>query len=303
MEQEPFWNSALGIFLVIAIAIVAGLVIGFMAQKAGVSSFIEKLFADFTNLLAYVVVTFAFLGIFAIAWQVIKVGGGQPFDANKALETAKFVFGAILPLLGTWVGAVLTHYFQKESLAAATQNITELAKTVSNPGKLGSLAAKDFMIGPGKIVTLPTALQGQPDNKIPLSDIITHLKTNKRDRLPLFADNKGSGAAKCVVHLSKIEKYLADKVLNAQDGGQNIAALSLDDLLTDVQLAATFKSSFSLVRESATLADAKAAMDSMTSAPGVPGNCYDIFVTATGSASEPVLGWITNDIINENAKD
>ncbi|HEX7516361.1 MAG TPA: hypothetical protein VF345_03640 [Chthoniobacterales bacterium] len=40
----------------------------------------------------------------------------------------------------------------------------------------------------------------------------------------------------------------------------------------------------------------------MTSAPGVPGNCYDIFVTTTGSASEPVTGWITNDIINENAK-
>ena len=76
----------------------------------------------------------------------------------------------------------------------------------------------------------------------------------------------------------------------------------LADLLTDSHLAPIFKSSFSLVKESATLADAKAAMDSMTSAPGVPGNCYDIFVTATGSATEPVLGWITNDIINENAK-
>jgi hypothetical protein len=300
MEQAPFWNSAPGIFAVIVIAIIVGLVIGLISKKGGVSSFIEKLFADFTNVLAYVVVTFAFVAIFAIARQVIKVGGGQPFDANKALDTAKFVFGAILPLLGTWVGAVLAHYFQKENLATATQSIADLAKTVSNTGKLSSLAAKDFMIGPGKIITLPAALQGQKDDQILLSDIIAHLKTNKRDRIPLFADNKGSGAAKCVIHLSKVEKYLADKALNA--GGQNLTTLKLADLLTDAQLAPMFKSSFSLVKESATLAEAKAAMDSMTSAPGVPGNCYDIFVTATGSASEPILGWITNDIINENAK-
>ena len=83
-----------------------------------------------------------------------------------------------------------------------------------------------------------------------------------------------------------------------------MTTLKLADLilLADGQLAPLFKSSFSLIKESATLADAKAAMDSMTSAPGVTGNCYDIFVTATGSASDPVLGWITNDIINENAK-
>ena len=42
-------------------------------------------------------------------------------------------------------------------------------------------------------------------------------------------------------------------------------------------------------------------MDAMTSAPGIPGRCYNIFVTATGREGEPVLGWITNDIINENA--
>jgi hypothetical protein len=320
--HPPFWNSALGIFIVIVIAILAGLVIGLIARKGGTSpsgtrstptnglvGLVGKLlnmFNDFTNVLAYVVVTFAFLGIFAIARQVIKVGGGQPFDANKALESAKFVFGAILPLLGTWVGAVLAHYFQKESLAAANQSITDLAKTVGNAGKLASLPVKDFMIGPGKIITLPPDLQGKQDSEIPLKKVSDHLKNTNRDRLPLFADNKGSGVVTYVVHLSKIEKYLADKALNAPAAdaasaeAPNIAGLTLADLLKDVQPALTFKN-FSFVKESATLADAKAAMDSMTSTPGVPGNCYDIFVTATGSPSETVLGWITNDIINQNA--
>ena len=423
MEEAPFWNSALGIFIVIVIAILAGFVIGFIARKGGTSpngtrstptnglvGLVGKLldmFNDFTNVLAYVVVTFAFLGIFEIARQVIKVGGG---DAAKALESAKFVFGAILPLLGTWVGAVLAHYFQKENLAAANQSISDLVKTVSTPGKLASLPVKDYMIGPGKIITLPVELQGMKDSEIPLRAIVDHLDLKQRDRLPLFADNKGSGAARCVIHLSKIQKFLAGKVLppatisppsavaggaqgggtagagavgggaagggaaaggaagggaagggaagggaagggaadggaagggaaaggaagggaaggGAADGGaagggaaaggaagggaagggaapltsiEQLAELTLGDLLGE-PMDPLFKSSFSLVKESATLAEAKAAMDSMTSAPGGPGNCYDIFVTATGSATEPVLGWITNDIINQNA--
>lgn len=338
VEQEPCWNSSLGIFIVIAVVLAVVVLLGLARKKSGTGSFMEKLFAHFTDMLAYWVVILAFIGIFAIAWQVIKVGGGQPFDATKALDTAKFVFGAILPLLGTWVGTVLAHYFQKENLAAANQSITDLAKTVGNASKLASLPVKDVMIGPGTIITLPADLQGKQDSEIPLKTISDHLKSANRDRLPLFAGNKGSGVARYVVHLSNIDKYLADKALNASASpaapasaptvpgapaaqvapaspatpatpaapttpaaGQNIAALTLADLLTDAHLAPILKSSFSVVKESATLADAKTAMDSITNAP-VPGSCYDIFVTATGSPSEPVLGWITNDIINDNAK-
>lgn len=295
IEHERFWKSSLGIFIVIALVLAAGVLLGLVAQKGGLTSVLEKLFVNFTDMLAYWVVILAFVGIFVLGYVVLSW--------DHSADTTKYVFAAILPLLGTWVGTVLAHYFQKENLAAATKSISDMAKTVGNPGTLASLAAKDFMIPSGKIITLPPALQGQPDNAIPLRDIVTHLKTNQKDRLPLFAENKGSGAAKCVVHLSNIEKYLADKAVSAA-AGLDLTTLKLADLilLPDGQLAPMFKSSFSLIKESATLADAKAAMDSMTSAPGVAGNCYDIFVTATGSASEPVLGWITNDIINENAK-
>ena len=62
------------------------------------------------------------------------------------------------------------------------------------------------MIAPSQIITLPPARQSQPDNKkILLSDIVTPRQDQPKDRLPFFAENKGSGAAKCVVHLSKIE--------------------------------------------------------------------------------------------------
>jgi len=289
-----------------AYALIGGVILGWLAvyiTKGGsAGGFLAALGADFKNVLAYFVVTLAFVGIFFLSWKVITAGIGK--DQKQALDAAKFVFGAVLPLLGTWVGTVLAHYFQKENLAAATQSITDLAKGVTgNTSKLGALAARDFMIPPNKIITLPAELQNKPDSEILLSAIVTHLKANKRDRLPLFTDNKASGTAKCVVHLSRIEKFLADKVLNPV-ANQDLATLKLSDLITTngTDLSTDFKSTFSLVKESSTLADAKAAMEGMTNAPGVPSNCYDIFVTPSASATESVIGWITNDIINENAK-
>jgi hypothetical protein len=31
-------------------------------------------------------------------------------------------------------------------------------------------------------------------------------------------------------------------------------------------------------------------------------NCQDVFVTAGGKKEEPVLGWVTNEIIQKNTK-
>ena len=60
--------------------------------------------------------------------------------------------------------------------------------------------------------------------------------------------------------------------------------------------------SFVIVKGEGTLADAKNAMDNASAALGSKGNCYDAFVTESGNADQAVIGWITNDIINENAK-
>jgi cytochrome b561 len=306
MQAESFWHSWAGISLVIGAVLAVGMLIGAGLKKKDGSPSAASLFANFTNALAYMVVGLAFLGILILGYVVLS--------ADHSSDTTKYVFAAILPLLGTWVGTVLAHYFQKESLVAANQSISDLAKTVGNAGKLASLPVKDFMIGPGKITTLPPDLQGKKDEQIPLKSISDHLKSVKLDRVPLFAENKEGGVAEKVVHLSKIEKYLADKALNPTapavadpaGGGvpaapPNISALTLADLFREVLPPSTFKN-FTFVKESATLADAKVAMDSMTSTPGVIGNCYDIFVTATGVCTEPVIGWITNDIVNENAK-
>jgi len=248
--------------------------------------------------------------------------------ASAAMDKAKTVFDSLLPVFGTWVGTLLAFYFGKANFESGAR----IAQGGTGADRLRSVAVKDKMIGPSKITTLPPDLQGKQNSEIPLKKVSDHLKSVNLDRLPLFAGNKDSGVAEKVVHLSKIEKYLADKVLNvpikpgapaapagvpatpaapaaaaatpadpsAPAAEPPIVDLTLANLFKD-QPESTFKN-FTFVKESATLADAKLAMDSMTSTPGVDGNCYDVFVTATGDCKEPVIGWITNDIINENAK-
>jgi len=53
--------------------------------------------------------------------------------------------------------------------------------------------------------------------------------------------------------------------------------------------------SIDTVREDATLADVKALMEKNP-------HCQDVFVTKGGGRNEPVLGWITNAIVEENTK-
>ena len=214
LAVDRFWNTALGIFVVVVLVLIAllagGLAFALRAQKktqqpsqAGPSmsigpilSFLKDLFGDFTNVLAWLVIILAFIGIFLICYVALK---------DKSADTAKYVFGAVLPLLGTWVGAVLAHYFQKENLAAANQSITDLAAKVAGTDKL-STPVKTVMIRPDRIGTLPDNIAGNADDKIKLSDLVTHLDTAiKADRLSIFKDNKKTGPASRVLHRSIIE--------------------------------------------------------------------------------------------------
>src|SRR6266404_5075879 len=173
-----------GILLLLVVGV--GILIGLFLRKGGTEG-LTKFFGDFTNVLAYVVVVLAFIGIFWLARTVL----GATKDNQ---DNVKYVFGAILPLLGTWVGTVLAHYFQKENLAAATQSITSLASKVAGTDKLQATLAKDVMIKPDQTVTLPDKYIGQKVKDVRtqalLSELVDYLKSKNKDRLPLFCDNQ-----------------------------------------------------------------------------------------------------------------
>jgi hypothetical protein len=110
------------------------------------------------------------------------------------------------------------------------------------------------------------------------------------------------------LHRSIIERFITKQAFTADEPGKPkpdavpMPNLTLANLMNDKELGLVVLGSFALVKSEADLADAKKAMDNASAALGSKGNCYDVFVTDNGNADETVVGWITNDIINENAK-
>ena len=66
-------------------------------------------------------------------------------------------------------------------------------------------------------------------------------------------------------------------------------------MLNAPDLKPILEASIATVSEKVTLAEAKAAMDASK-------YCQDVFVTKAGTRNEAVTGWITNSIIEDNAK-
>jgi hypothetical protein len=255
------------------------------------------------NGLAIVVLALSTTGIIALAIYTLAA----PEPGGKS-DTAKFVFGAILPLLASWVGTVLAYYYSRENLAAATRSVTDLAQQITSTQRLASTPVTGKMLGRSAFVTLP------PDKARPwsvamsqtLESVQLYLEGRDVQRLPLFDEQDRLIA---VVHLSEITKFRASAMTRASAAqaigaqpargatGAPAAAPSqptLGDLLDDPRRRALFEA-FAVVPFTATLADAKAAMDALD-------KCEDVFVTTHGRRTDPVLGWITDNDIESVAR-
>lgn len=223
--------------------------------------------------LAMLLLIFSVFSVTALAITII-LKGGDP----------SHVMTAVLPLLGSWVGTVLAFYFSKENFAAATKSVTDLAKQITSKEKLETTLARDKMIPRDKMFILDS-----PETE-KLKDILDKLKAdNKGARIPFVGNND---IPRYIIHRSVIDQFLADK---AMAGATNLGDLTLGDLLQDPDIKKKIEQGFATVKEDATLADVKKAMDSSP-------DCQDVFVTKAGAKNEPILGWITNGIIEDNSK-
>jgi hypothetical protein len=199
------------------------------------------------------------------------------------------VFTAVLPLFGAWVGTILAFYFGKENFEAATRSVTNIAKAVGFMEKLKEIKVKDKMIRREDMSVI-----AKPDNDIPqikLTDILNTISSaSKGVRLPILNDKDNPVY---MIHRSVVDQYLAAQALSKPPPA-DLSALTLNDFLADKTLKDMVEKSFTAIKEDATMAEAKNAMDRTP-------NCQDVFVTTGGTIQEPVIGWITNVIIQEIA--
>jgi hypothetical protein len=222
------------------------------------------------------------VGIALVAVICLAVGTYATSDQNRYLVLT--VFNTLVPLFGTWVGTVIAFYFSRENFTAAAQSTRELIKQFGDDRlrqtpvdrawtPASSIRGVTLAQGQGEAAVIVRQLQGL------LSDVVT--------RVPIFETN---GAIRYIIHQSMIYKFVAERGLRITDGGAERDA-TLADFVARPDLH-TMVTKIALVPRNATLADAKAAMASVD-------GCQDVFVTATGQRTEPVVGWVTNvDIAN-----
>jgi hypothetical protein len=227
------------------------------------------------------------LALSLLGFSVIGITLLAVFIILKKPEEANTIMSAVLPLFGSWVGTILAFYFSKDNFAAATRSVSELTKQITSQEKLQTTLAKDKMIPRSKMFAMPVT-SGQK-----LKDILEKLdQANLGARIPFLAQQD---FPKYVIHRSVLDRFLSQKALNPTSPPTNIEELTLDDLLKEDEWRLKIEQSISTVKEDATLADVKTVMDQNV-------NCQDVFVTKSGTRDEPVLGWITNSIVEENTK-
>ncbi len=222
-------------------------------------------------------VTLLFTGIYAVT---------PPSDEKKVqvfFDVAKWVLGAVLPVVGAWVGTVMAFYFGKESLKAVSDNAEKIITKLGSPQeKLESRKAGES----GIEIDQNTAVHRITKASLETEDLNDIKKSYSKDggktffeRLPIL--NADGSAAACL-HYSTLTKYLSNT-------DQTVA--------TNMTLGALIKKlnwepakSFATLLSTDTLAAAQMRMKDSK-------ECSDIFVTADGTPSTLAKRWITNDDI------
>jgi CBS domain-containing protein len=221
--------------------------------------------------IAFVVIGLGVVGIIIISGVAMAL-------ATDKDETSRLVFASVLPLLGTWVGAVLAFYFSRENLQAASETTLEAVRAfggVDSETLVAAVMTPVNKINPRHEVTDDAAARG-----LPLVDIYSRMRSTGQSRVPVLTEKQG---ALYVVHEPDIDKY-------AQAQGVAAVALpateTLGKLLQDAAIGPEV-SGFVTVSPTATLGQVRGELNKNLHAK-------DVFVTDNGQRAGSVLGWLTN---------
>jgi CBS domain-containing protein len=124
------------------------------------------------------------------------------------------------------------------------------------------------------------------EREVSVMDLLRELDANGYTRMP-FVDS--DDRLIYIAHRSMIDQFVSKRARagNVSDLGH----LSMADMFVEQpELRVMFSRTAAFVGSESTLAEAKTAMEAVR-------NCYDVFVTDSGSPQEPVLGWVTDVII------
>jgi hypothetical protein len=202
--------------------------------------------------------------------------GAAIWGQRLVADQAQTVMSTVLPVIGTWVGTVLAFYFARENFEAAARASAQMAA-----GRTES-PALDIAIPRAAIESFEMDDSQQPKD-VKLADIRKKMNDHGRYRMPIF--NK-AGVARHVIHQQPLDSHIAARTIN-KEPPDKVSEATLNDLLNSEQGKQVINA-MAFAPERATIGEVKSAMESR---PG----CQDVFMTRSGSPSEPVIAWVTNN--------
>ncbi|MGE0635796.1 MAG: hypothetical protein AB7G44_07260 [Bacteroidia bacterium] len=249
--------------------------------------------------LAKFITLFTFLLLFVILiFYFISVCDTCPSDKLKDFQA--FV-GTLLPLLGTWMGAVITFYFTRENFKTTTESMNDMVKSITQEEKLEEVKVMDVMVKPATFAFMFVKDMDEFKGKT-LKDLIQKMIELQTERLPVLSEN--TKTLLFLVYRTTLERFIA---------GVSSGTISITDKLTpdigSLTMNDMFNSDFKLINHivsiaekgecflpaTATLAEARQLMLDNTF-------CQDVFITATGNKDEAIEGWVTNEIVIEKSE-
>ncbi len=239
------------------------------------------------------------IAIFSIAGIIILgaigiICGLQMDTPEKKFQSVQYIFGVLLPLIGTWMGTVLAFYFAKENFEAANKSVEKLVNHITtSEEKLKSTSVQDAM---RKFVDISfnSSISAKEDKDILVKkDLLDFIQSNaKGERLPIFNSNK---SLRYILHESLINDYFVQFLIKTPGGD-----------LTKVTLEEFKNSDSEKIRngiiKSAEFVSVKSNLYDVQQLMLNNKFCEDVFVTSSGNATGEVIGWITNNRLAEYVK-
>jgi hypothetical protein len=273
------------IFVVVLIALSIGLGVAVYRSRKGARNIPSA--EEFRGRLAQVVTMWAMAAIAVLGVGIIVIGGYNASIAStdiarrEFIDTAKYVFAAVLPVVAAWVGSVMAFYFGKENYKAATESVAQIARQLTSQEKLGQTKAQEI----GKPIKDVAPLRlGESDKIETMSlDKLEEKMRGKEppfERLPILS---ATGAPLMVVHRSVLNDFLLKK--KATEPTKNAKDYKLSDLVAEYPWLR--ENSFATVPPAGSAAEAKAAMAQKK-------GCADVLVTVDGTPAGSATRWITN---------
>ena len=218
--------------------------------------------------------------IIPIPLLVCIFSGMEYFDKSMS-----FIGQSLLPLWGTWVGAVLAYYFGKSNFETTTRTYQNIIDKITPEEKISSINVCNVMIPITKMVSLSF----ERDMNKSITNILQMPKFDRDySHFPVFSN---SNTLKYIINRCEFTRYIAEKVV-ANTNNDEIKNISLQFFVNDVVNRNTDArlEDVVFVSKNATLLEAKRMMESNK-------DCDIVFISHSGDSSENVIGAITNNII------